>query len=148
MKTTALLMLLIATAAQAQGMKLFPLWDERQCPKDTYACYTFDQAKTIVKLDLELQFKLKELEACTTDRVDLNLAIEKLRLASLEDKKSIDLLTTRLDEKQKALVTAARIAAKAEGQSIFHYLPWIVVGVVVVAGGTFVLGWAVGAHAL
>jgi hypothetical protein len=148
MKAIALLMLLIATTAQAQGMKLFPLWDARQCPQATYACYTFDQTKTIVKLDLELQFKLKELEACTTDRVDLNLAIEKLRLASAADKKSIDLLTTRLDDKQKALETTARIAAKAEGQSIFHYLPWVLVGVVAVAGGTFVLGWAVGAHAL
>jgi hypothetical protein len=55
-------------------------------------------------------------------------------------------LETRLKEKQVVLEANTLALAKAEGQSVWNNLPWIIVAVVVVGAGAFVGGYYLGSR--
>ena len=62
----SLLLVILVWAAPAKAdMKLFPKWERMYCGSDRteqFACYTFSDARNIVKIDLDLQLKLKKLK--------------------------------------------------------------------------------------
>lgn len=131
----------LVAAADDGKLKLFPLWELKQCPTETYACYNFETSKQILKIDLDLQLKLEKCTVCEQDKVDLTTAVEKLKLASLEDKKSIDGLNLRLTEKQGALEKTTLELKEAEEHTVWKYLPWFIAGAAVLTAGAFVAGW-------
>lgn len=136
-----MIVLLIAPPASAE-LKLFPMWEQKQCPTDTFACYTFDQAKDILKLDLDLQLKLKELEVCTQDKLDLTKAIEDLKKANALFQENANLFDKRLAEKQATVEMLAKDVAKYARRDVFGAaLPWVIVVIVVAAAAGFVGGF-------
>jgi len=140
-----LLLCCFPAAVSADGLKLFPMWEQKKCPTETFACYTFDQAKDILKIDLELQLKLEQCAACQVDKLALTEANQKLEEAAKLLEENNKILDTRLTEKQKSVEDLALTVAKMENRDVFgKALPWVIVVIVVVAAGTFVGGYYLG----
>lgn len=123
------------------------MWEQKKCPTETFACYTFDQAKDILKTDLELQLKLEQCIACQTDKLALTEANQKLETAIKLLEENNKILDTRLTEKQKSIEDLALTVAKMENRDIFgKALPWVIVVIAVVAAGTFAGGYYLGSR--
>jgi len=131
-------------AVAAADMQLFPLWEEKQCPTETFACYSFEKTKSILKLDLDLQLKLKELTACDRDRTDLSLGSIKLEAALATQTVLTADFKKRLQDQFLILEDTTKELKKANDSSVWNYVPWIIGGVVATAAATFALGWYVG----
>lgn len=130
----------------AADMNIFPMWTVKQCPVEQFACYDMPQTKKILKIDLNLQLRLKEFEACLADRAGLRTAIEKRKEAAEKDLQRINRFRIRLEEKDKVLTTTTTELKKAESQSMFSWLPWIVGGTALIGVLSFVGGVLVGAR--
>jgi hypothetical protein len=143
---SSFLVVFLYSALSPAELKLFPMWEQKQCPTDTFACYTFEQSKDIIKIDLDLQLKLKELDFCNQTKVDLDAAIRKMQAASAKDAEIIADLNVRLEEKQSVLSETTVKLVKAESRSIWNYLPWIIGGTLVLIAGAFAGGWYVGSR--
>lgn len=136
-----LVALLVALPVSAE-LKLFPMWEQKTCPVETFACYTFDQAKDILKLDLDLQLKLEELKVCAQDRLDLTKAVENLQKANALFQENANLFDKRLAEKQETVEMLAKDVSKYQRRDVFGAaLPWVIVVVVVAAAAGFVGGF-------
>jgi len=141
--------LMICGKAEAEDrlpMRFFPVWELRQCPEETYACYTFDQAKDLIRLDLEFQMKEAECDACMDNSSIFTETAEKLNMAYSKQKESIDMLTENMAAKEKQCDDMRLELKKAEQRTVGHYLPWIVSGVLLASTFAFVGGWVAGAQ--
>jgi hypothetical protein len=137
-----LLLCSFPAAVSADGLKLFPLWEQKKCPTETFACYTFDQAKDILRIDLELQLKLEQCAVCQVDKLALTEANQKLGEAATLLEENNKILDTRLTEKQKSVEDLALTVAKMEDRDVFgKALPWVIVVVLTAAAAGFVGGW-------
>lgn len=142
--TVSFLLTFLWAAVAPAELKLFPLWEQKQCDDETYACYTFDQTKKILKIDLDLQFKLKEFDALKTKYTNLELAYDNLSQANELYEGVIQRLETRVQEKQEILEETTVKLAKAEKHHVLNYLPWIITGVVVLTGTGVGVGFYLG----
>ena len=116
-----------------------------QCGDAEFACYDFDTAKKILKLDIDLQSKLGKLDTCLKDKVDLQLAIKKLGEASTLLQGNIERLETRLKEKDVVLTENTNLMVKYQARDVFGgALPWVITAVVVMAAAGFVGGYYIG----
>lgn len=140
-----LLIFLTAAVAPAE-LKIFPVWERLQCgsPAQEYACYDFEQAKGILKLDLDLQLKFQEFDALKLKHADLNTAYEKLDKANTLLGQAIERLEQRNQEKQAVLEKTTVELKKAEQRSVWNYLPWIITGCVVFSAAAFGVGFYIG----
>lgn len=119
------------------GLKFFPVW-ERQfcgCPAGVEkACYTFEQAKTILKTDLDLQAKLAELDVLRQNLRDAKEGLDKLQVAHTRLLTAVSTVDERLTAKQQVLEEAAYELEKAKNRDILGGgLPWVV-GIAVTFG--------------
>jgi hypothetical protein len=135
-----------AGAEEKLPMRFFPVWELLQCPEETYACYTFDQAKNIIRLDLEFQMKEAECSACMDNSSIFTETAEKLNMAYSRQKDSIDMLTENLAAKEKQFDDIRMALKEAEQHTVGHYLPWIITGVLLAATFSFLGGWVAGAQ--
>ena len=144
MKLKAAVTLLVffwTTFAQAE-MKIFPLWEEKQCDGQTWGCYSFDQMKDILKLDLNLQLKLKSCELWEQKYGSLDEAYLKLRRAFDLTQDVRIRLETRLDEKNVVIQDLSKQVHKYADRDIWgSALPWVVVVVVLAFAGGVVAGF-------
>ena len=139
-----LFVFLFSVLAPAE-LKLFPMWERKQCGDAEFACYDFDTAKKILKLDIDLQSKLGKLDTCLKDKVDLQLAIKKLGEASTLLQGNIERLETRLKEKDVVLTENTNLMVKYQARDVFGgALPWVITAVVVMAAAGFVGGYYIG----
>lgn len=141
--------LMICGKAQAEDklpMRFFPVWELRQCPDETYACYSFDQAKNIIRLDLEFQMKEAECDACMDNSSIFTETAEKLNMAYAKQQESIDMLTENLAAKEKQFDDIRLALKEARQHTVGYYLPWIVTGVLLASTCAFVGGWVAGAQ--
>lgn len=138
--TITLLVFFWTTLAQAE-MRVFPLWKEKTCDGQTWGCYSFDQMKDILKLDLSLQLKLKSCELWEQKYGSLDEAYLKLRKA-FDLSQGIRLrLEKRLDEKTIIIQNLAKQVHKYADRDIWgSALPWVVVAVVLAFAGGVVAG--------
>ena len=143
---SSFLVVFLYSALVPAELKLFPMWERMRCPDKEYACYTFEQTKSILKLDLNLQLKLEELDKCLETKLDLELSIQKLQAASDKDAETIAILNTRLAEKQDVLTETTEKLVKAESRSIWNYLPWVIGGALLATAVAFGGGWYVGSR--
>jgi hypothetical protein len=143
--TVVLLTFFWAIPAQAE-LKLFPLWEKKQCPTETFACYDFETTKKILKIDLDLQLKLETLESTSKNLEDMKAAYGKLQEANTVLTDTNVLLDARLKEKHGVLEENTLALVKSEGRSVWNNLHWITTVVVVVAGGAFVGGYYLGSR--
>jgi hypothetical protein len=135
-------------------MKLFPPWTRmKNCVAttedlpDLHACYDFEQSKTILKLDLDLQLKLGKLDSCLKDKVDFKLALKKLEDANTLLHGNIGRLEIRLQEKDQVLTDNTHLMVKYQKRDVFGgALPWVIAVVVVVAGAAFAGGYYLGSR--
>jgi hypothetical protein len=136
---------LYSTLATAE-LKLFPMWERMECAEEEqFACYTFDQAKIILKLDIDLQEKLSVLPKLEQNIVDLKLSLEKSDEALLAEKKAKDILAIRFKQKNAAFGTMTLLYQKAnQRDALGGALPWIVTAVILCAAAGFVGGVYVG----
>lgn len=126
-------------------LKLFPMWERKQCGDTEFACYDFETSKKILKLDIDLQSKLGKLDICLKDKVDLELSIKKLGDASTLLQGNIERLETRLKEKNKVLTDNTNLMVKYQARDVFGgALPWVITAVVVMAAAGFVGGYYIG----
>ena len=135
-----------AHVAQAE-MKLFPMWERMNCgsdPTQQFACYDFETAKSIIKIDLDLQLQLKEFDALKIKYKDLDTAYTKLDQANTLLKGNAERLELRLKEKHQVLEETTVELKKAEARSVWNYLPWIITGVVLLTGAGFGVGFYLG----
>ena len=136
----ALLVFFWTTLTQAE-MKIFPLWEEKQCDGQTWGCYPFDQVKDILKLDLNLQLKLKSCELWEQKYGSLDEAYLKLRRAFDLTQDVRIRLETRLDEKNVVIQDLSKQVHKYADRDIWGFaLPWVVVVVVLAFAGGVVAG--------
>lgn len=147
MKSIAALLIVVFFSTPAlAGMKFLPMWEQRKCPTDTYACYNFRQAKDLEKLDLDLQFQAEERNAYILTNQELGKAIEDLKAAGTLTQQNVTNLEKRLAEKQDVLEKTTATVVKLERRNILGgALPWMVAIVAVTFAGAFVGGWYVGA---
>jgi len=125
-------------------MKYIPQWQRMTCDGEEFACYTFEQAKLILIIDLEFQEKTAELEKSLADIVDLKLINNKLET-------SLDLLTenqkrldARINDKNVLLEKNLKLTRRLVQRDIFgDAFPWVILTLVVVAAGGFVAGYLI-----
>jgi len=148
-----LLVFLYSTLAPAEEMKVLPEWTRmKDCVAttedtlDLHACYGFEEAKIVKKLDLDLHLKLEKCKECDVARFNLSEAVKKLSEAIVLKDGIEDRLKIRLKEKDQLLEKTTQNWLKAESRSVWKWLPWIIGGVVVVGAATFVGGWYVGSR--
>ena len=135
-----LLAFLWAPFAQAE-MKLFPLWEEKQCDGETWGCYSFGQMQDIMKLDLDLQLKLSKCDLWEEKYTKLDTAYLNLRKAYDLSQGVRIRLETRLDEKTVLIRDLSEQVHKYAGRDIWgSALPWVITGLVLVFAGGVVLG--------
>ena len=126
---------LYAPLAQAE-LKHFPMWERMSCPVEQFACYTFDQAKQVLALDLDMQLNIEKLALTEQKVVDLQLAIVGLKKATILDKQVITRLDKRAKEKTKKLVYMTDRYITANKRDVFGgALPWVAVTVILAFGG-------------
>lgn len=132
---------LYSTSAAAE-LKLFPMWERMECAEEEqFACYTFDQAKTILKLDIDLQEQLSILPKLEQNILDLKLSLEKSDEALLAEKRAKEILATRFKQKSAAFETMSLMYQKAnQRDALGGALPWIVTAVILFAAAGFVGG--------
>lgn len=143
---SSLLLVLFWSAPAAAELKLFPMWNLRTCDADRLACYTFEQTKQILTIDLNLQLKLKSMEVIERESIDLKAALEKHKQAAAADKQIIDRLNLRLTEKDVKLSQTTNDLVRAQSHGIFQNLPWIITGTALASVAAFVGGWYVGSR--
>jgi len=118
------------------------MWERLACPDIEYACYSFDQAKQILELDLDMQLKLETLKLTEAKVLDLQLSIEDLKKASLLDKEVIACLKALNKEKTKELGDMTRNYIRAHERDVFGgALPWVITAVLLALGGGACLGY-------
>jgi hypothetical protein len=133
-----------AEAEETHPLSFFPIWTVRQCPEESYACYTFDQAKTILRADLDLQMRSVECEVAEKNVTELLSAVENLDQAFKSQKTSSDILTNRLTAQEKAYVEVYEELQSARKHTVWRYLPWIISGALVLTAGALVGGVVIG----
>lgn len=142
--TVSFLLTFLWTIFAPAELKLFPLWELKTCGSDRFACYTFEQTKDILKIDLDLQLKLNDFEGLKTKYTNLEEAYQKLDQANTLLKGNAERLELRLQEKHQVLETTTVELKKAEAHSVWNYLPWIITGVVLLTGAGFGIGFYLG----
>ncbi len=136
----------ISTIVPAE-MKLFPMWERMQCGETEFACYNFDTAQKILKLDIDMQSKLGRLETCTKNIIDLTLANIKLNNANTLLHGNIDRLNVRLKEKDEVLTTNTNQMVLANSRDVFGgALPWVIGALLLVAAAAFTGGYYTGSR--
>jgi len=136
-----LLVLSFSIPASAE-MKIFPKWELKKCPEQTFACYDFSTTQKILKIDLDMQLKLEKLSLLEISVSSLQDANGKLKKVVELYQNSVNSLEKRLQEKQLVLEKTTKDLIAAEKASVWKALPWIIVAVVVVSAGTFYLGYS------
>lgn len=137
------LALVAPTASLAgDGMKFFPIWERKQCGTEEFACYTKDQAKAILQVDLDMQLCTKELDLTRKNVGDLKAAVTNLEQANTKLVEVNAILDQRLTEKHKVLEETSLAYQRAERRDILGGgLPWLLsISVVCLLGG-FVGGY-------
>jgi len=150
MKKLATLLLVLLWPALVLGeMTTIPVWTQTQCGKDTMACYTFEQAKGLLQLDLDLQLKFKECEVCQLNLTDTKKALDDSLKAQGLLKENVTRLELRNTEKQATLDDVLVKYKRAEESSIWSggVLPYVIGTIILVGAGGFVGGMIFG-HSL
>lgn len=126
---------LYATLASAE-LKYFPMWERMPCTEGEFACYTFDQAKQILSVDLDMQLKIRTLASTEQKVVDLQFSIVELKKAAVLDKQIVLRLEKRSKEKTKELVTMTNKYITASKRDVFGetVLPWVAMGAILLFG--------------
>jgi hypothetical protein len=140
---------LYSTLAPAEEMKLIPPWtrmkDCKVTVEDTpglHACYNFEGAQTLKKLDKDFQLNIRKLELLEEVNQDLRSAITNLELSLEKEQENAELLNVRLIEKQKKLEDTTAMYVSASQRDVFGgALPWVIVAIVVFAAAGFVGGY-------
>lgn len=99
----SLLVLLASPDTLFNGMQVIPLWERTTCGNETKACYSFDKAQELYKLDLKLQFELKKSELLEQSAKSFQEAITKFDQIDYVNQKTINNLQDMLRENQKIL---------------------------------------------
>ena len=122
-------------------MQLFPMWERMRCPTEEFACYTFEQSKIILKLDLDLQEKMSILPKLEQSIRDLELSLKRGDEALVAEKKAKEILAIRFEEKTKAFETTSLLYQTAKQRDVFGgALPWVITAVLLCAAAGFVAG--------
>jgi hypothetical protein len=132
---------LYSTSAVAE-LKFFPMWERMQCGETEFACYTFEQSQTILKLDLDLQEKLSIIPKLEQNIIDLKLSLEKRDKAFEEEQAAKVVWKTRFEEKDKTLTDTSLLYQKAKQRDVFGgALPWVIATILVIGAAAFVGGF-------
>ena len=128
-------------------LQIIPQWELRQCPIEKYACYSFEQAKQLVQLDLELQLKLKECEVCETILKETQAIVKNQEEIINKLNENIEILTIMYERRVKLSETQALQIQKLEKYNVFGKAFPAVISIIIagVAGG-FVAGYFLGSH--
>jgi len=136
---------LLHSSSAAAKMELFPIWEEKECNGVTMGCYSFDKAKEIVKIDLQLQLRLKRCEAWEEEYPKLQLAFDNLHKAYDLSLQVRDRLEKRNLEKTKTIEDLAAKTYKMSNRDVFGgALPWVVVLMLLTFTGGVVAGVKLG----
>jgi hypothetical protein len=110
--TAAVLVVLLSTPAYADELKYVPKWS--MCGDK--ACYTFDQAKKLVEIDLQLNtLLLKEVQWMQLNK-DLQEGAKQLQLALTAEKNVSAQLKTNGEQLTTRLMSETERANKAEAR--------------------------------
>jgi hypothetical protein len=125
-------LLLFAHAAYADGMAYVPQWQMN----GGYACYNFDQAKTLVTLDSKLQLCAQEETTYPAMVNNLKLANTDLQTALDKSNQNASLWQTQATATQKSLVACEDNLIKAQDTRSIGF-GWAVAGALalVIVGG-------------
>jgi hypothetical protein len=130
-----------AALCQAE-LKFFPAWEEKQCGAETLGCYTQNQIKNILKVDLDLQLKIRDLDLATKTVAELELMIDVQARAADALHASVVLLDMRLLNKQKKMEHLALRVIESNSRDVFGgAMPWVVVALFFAAIAGFAGGF-------
>lgn len=126
------------------GMVYVPMWQRMPCGSGECACYTFEQTKKLVQVDLDLQLAGEKLSVCVKSNEDLSNAYLLAEQANDKMKALLDDAERRLVEKVQAIVQLSEENQKLQARHIGNYVLWIAAGAALCLGGGFVVGWIIG----
>lgn len=143
---SSLLLLVTFPAATLRAeMFVFPRWDRISCGGDTYACYTFEKTKKILKVDLDMQLTLRKLELCEGSLQEYRgfyYDLLRTHRILIDVKNKYD---AHIDEKNKLIQEFSAKAAQAESRDILGgALPWVVTTLVVFSALSLAGGYYLG----
>jgi len=126
-------------------LQIIPPWELKQCPVEKFACYTFEQAKQLVQLDLDLQLKLKECDTCKKVLEETKAIVKDQEEVIGKLKENIDTLTVMYERRVKLSEEQAVQIQKLEKYNVFgRALPAVLAVIVAGTAGGFVLGYYLG----
>lgn len=126
-----------------QDMMVIPKWTKMECGGVVHACYTFDEAKEMAVLDVDLNLDIQKLEVCQSIR-DTVIKSNKMLKAALdlsgENEKA---LTLRLADKHRVLVKTTRDLAAKQEPIFGSGFPYFLVGAAAAVLTAFISGYLV-----
>jgi len=137
-----ILFFLLQTTPTVAEMKVFPLWERKQCNSIEMACYTFEQTKKIMNIDLDMQLSLNKLNICNKNLIKLEDAVKKLGVALVESDAALNIAHERIKEKDAAIEELRNHGTNEP--SLWDHLPWISGAVGLLVAGAFISGWYIG----
>jgi hypothetical protein len=142
MRTIALvlLFLFIPRVLGAQGLSL-PQWEVKKIEDVEYACYGLEDAKILVKIDLELRYRGQKLTSCELDKASLSETLDRIMNAASEQVDSTKALQDLLGKKNLEIVNLEKQNTDLSKKTIRNNLSWIISSGLMIAVVAFTSGW-------
>lgn len=134
------LLLLLLSPPSKSEMEIFPKWKNQICNGEEMACYTFEEAKKILKIDLDTQLQRDELIRIRAVMENLKKANEKLDDAYVLLAKDLRLTRERLSQKAAVLEDTTEKLSSCLEDDANNWIWWIVGSAAVTAsfvGGVY-----------
>lgn len=123
-----------STTAHADGMKVLPKWTMRQCPKEQYATYDFESAKTLKMRDSDCWYWSTQVSKLKKQTEDWSTANGKLKEQAVIDAELHRLADKRIQDLLKQVKDEVAEKNKYKYKSDYKWV-WITVGAAVAAVG-------------
>ena len=125
----------------ADDLKYVPTWKTVTVDSVEYGCFTLEQMKAVVTLDLDMQHAAEEINAQVNAILSLQQILgdteQKLRL----EQQNVQELDKRLKEKSRVADDLAIALDNARDRDVLGgALPWVVIGVLAAFAGGLVVG--------
>lgn len=135
-----LVLLFLPMPLAAEGMQVIPMWERTTCGTEVLACYDFDQAQQIYKLDLKLQVELKKVELLEKTSSDYQKAFTKFDQIDLINQRTISNLQELLKNEQNIALELKKENLDLRTPSFFGRWYVLAAGAIVLFATSLVVG--------
>lgn len=121
------------------------MWKKLTCGDETMGCYRLEQLKVLKQYDIDISLRFQECDICRQTLLDDQRIQENLnKLLKLGDEREKNWKSLAETKSKDVTQMAWDLTTCQNKLSIGQVLPWLIVGTVLLAAGTFGIGYAVG----